>query len=166
MRVLIVRHAAAEDKKRFAQKGKPDASRPLTTVGRRRMTRAARGLAQVEGGVALIATSPLVRAKQTAELLAEAWRCAIEVWPELSPEGDAVSLLDRVRERRLSKVIALVGHEPQLGRWASWVLSGDSRGFIVLKKGGACAVDFSGPLEPRRGTLRWSLTPRQLRALR
>ena len=73
MRLLIVRHAIAEDRVAFAATGKDDDERPLTEEGRSRMEQGARGLRQLVPALDLVATSPLVRAVQTAEILAGAY---------------------------------------------------------------------------------------------
>ena len=79
MELLIIRHGLAGDKTAWAKKGRPDAERPLTKEGRRKLKEAAPGLAKVFGKAELLASSPLVRALQTAELLPKRW--ANRRWP-------------------------------------------------------------------------------------
>jgi phosphohistidine phosphatase len=165
MRLLIVRHAIAEDKVRFAKTGKPDAVRPATKDGLRKMSRNARGLRALQDEVAFIATSPLVRARQTAQVLARVWpNVGVRDWNELSPNAPFGPLLARLKATRGDPTIVLVGHEPHLSRFAGWLLTGAERSFLLLKKGGACSLDFPRAVEKRQAVLRWALTPRQLRA--
>ena len=70
MQVLVVRHAIAEQREEFARTGKDDSQRPLTHDGRRKMRRGAVGLRAVVPAIDVLATSPLLRAVQTAEILA------------------------------------------------------------------------------------------------
>ncbi|HEX4469200.1 MAG TPA: phosphoglycerate mutase family protein, partial [Gemmatimonadaceae bacterium] len=72
MDLLVIRHAIAEDKERFAASGRNDDLRPLTEEGRSKMRRAAQGLRTVVGRIAHLASSPLVRARETAEIVAPA----------------------------------------------------------------------------------------------
>jgi phosphohistidine phosphatase len=166
MRLVIVRHAIAEDKQRFAKTGKPDRSRPATKEGLRKMAASAKGLQRLNEDVALIATSPLTRAKQTAAVLAQVWpKAAVRQWSELSPDTSFAPLLSRLRATRGGPTVVLVGHEPHLSRFTCWLLTGQERSFLVLKKGGACALELAGNLERRQALLRWLLTPRLLRRL-
>jgi phosphohistidine phosphatase len=74
MKLLIIRHAVAEERDAWANTGKSDDERPLTTEGRGKMARNARGLREGVPSVDLVATSPLVRARQTAEIVASPGR--------------------------------------------------------------------------------------------
>ena len=168
MQLLVIRHAIAEDREEFAVTGQDDDLRPLTRDGRRRMRRAARGLREVVPRLGLLATSPLVRAVQTAEVLADAYELdAWETWPELSPGVHPSMLVERLRSLRVDGgPVAVVGHEPDLGELASWLLSGRTPSFVELKKGPACLLEFEGPPDPDRARLLWLLAPGQLRRLR
>src|SRR2546430_12501315 len=73
MRLLVVRHAIAEDREAFARSHKDDAARPLTPDGRRKMARAAEGLKQLVPELELLAASPYKRALETAEIIAHAY---------------------------------------------------------------------------------------------
>lgn len=167
MQLLVVRHAIAEDREEFARTGQEDAFRPLTSRGRRRMRRAARGLHTLVPRLGVLASSPLTRAFQTAEILAEEYGgVEIETFTECSPGMHPSMLLDRLRSLGpVDDPVAVVGHEPDLGELASWLLSGRSRSFVTLKKGAACLLEFDGLPEPERGTLLWSLAPAHLRGL-
>src|SRR6266699_3602270 len=115
MQLLLIRHAIAEDKEAFARTGKLDTERPITDEGRKKMERAARGLPGLAEKIDLLATSPLVRARQTADLVSQAYGdIKIATWPELASGIPAPDVLPRLREVRDLSVVALVGHEPGL----------------------------------------------------
>jgi phosphohistidine phosphatase len=167
MDLLVIRHAIAEDRERFAATGQPDALRPLTPSGARKMERAARGLARVAPKVSLLASSPLVRAVETARIVAAALGLdGFEELRALAPDARPESLLEWLRARPGDGVAAVVGHEPHLGKLIAFLLDGGKRSFSVLRKGGACFIGFPGAAAPAAGELRWLLTPSQLRAVR
>jgi phosphohistidine phosphatase len=166
MQLLVIRHAIAESREEFAATGQADDLRPLTRAGRSRMRRGARGLRTQVPEIQLLASSPLARAIQTVELVAAAY--AHMPWEEtevLRPDATFPAFLTWLRRQRDREIVAIVGHEPHLSSLVGWLLTGDRRPLLQLKKGAACLLDF--PSAPRRGdaTLRWSLTPAQLRAL-
>ncbi|HEX7242015.1 MAG TPA: histidine phosphatase family protein, partial [Longimicrobiaceae bacterium] len=98
MQLLVVRHAIAEDREEFARTGADDSLRPLTPEGRRRMRRAARGLRRLVPRLGLLASSPLTRAAQTAQILAEAYGgTETATFPELEPGSHPAALVDRLR---------------------------------------------------------------------
>jgi phosphohistidine phosphatase len=163
--LVFIRHAIAEDRGVFARTGRPDGERPLTEKGIRRMRLAARGLREELTELAVLATSPLVRAVETAEILAEAFDgIRVERVAALSA-GPPEAFLDWYRSVAGSGTVAAVGHEPHLGAWASWLLAGPAADFVPFKKGGACLLEFPGRVEPGAAVLRWHLGPSHLRAL-
>ena len=164
-RLLLVRHAIAEERHDFARTGRDDGERPLTARGRSRMRAAARGLRAQVDGIDLLATSPLVRAAQTAKIVSEAFDgCPVEE-VEVLAMGPADAFLSWYRMVADTGLVAVVGHEPYLGEWASWLLAGPSADFLVFKKGGACLLEFPEGIDPGRAVLRWHLAPSQLRTL-
>jgi len=166
MNLLVIRHAIAEDRKRYAKTGADDGLRPLTARGRRRMKAGARGLRRLAPGLDLLATSPLVRAEQTAEIVAAAYReLKVVKVPQLAPQASVHALLKWLQERKHDSTIALVGHEPLLGVFVSWMLTGLQESFVDLKKGGACLLECEQQVRPGRARLRWLLAPGQLRVL-
>jgi phosphohistidine phosphatase len=166
MELLLVRHAKAEDREKFALSGAPDASRPLTREGRKKMRRAAAGLTTIVPRLASIAVSPYRRAVETAEILAAAYGgLEPHSLALLAPGSAREELLAWLQAETREGVVALVGHEPDLGRFASWLLGGPGADFIPLKKGGACLLRIAPDKGAGCGTLCWLLTPSQLRAL-
>lgn len=165
MDLLLIRHAPAEDRERFAREGRPDEERPLTSEGRKRMARNARGLVVATPQIDLLATSPLVRARQTAAIVAEAYEIErVEVTDRLSPESAPVELLRWLRGQRGREVAALVGHEPSLSRFIGYLLSASPDSPFALRKGGVCALRLPR-LTAGAAELRWVLSPSLLRVL-
>lgn len=163
MELLIVRHGPAGDRKAWRDSGRPDAERPLTQDGRRKARAAARGLAEVLDGVGLVATSPWKRAAQTADLLAAEFGAKVLAVPALVPDRPFEDLSAWLASRR-EKRLALVGHEPHLSEFATWLMTGRAESALALKKSQALLLDLHSP-GPGGATLLWSVPPRLLRAL-
>ncbi|MFI5347395.1 MAG: SixA phosphatase family protein [Elusimicrobiota bacterium] len=164
MELLIVRHGPAGDRDEWRASGRPDEERPLTKDGRRKTRAAARGLVELLDGVDLVATSPWARAVQTAELIAEAFGGVEELKrPELIPDRAPAELLAWLKTRRERRIV-LVGHEPHLSRFASWLLTGREKSVLNLKKSQAFLLTLKS-LAPGEATLLWSAPPRALRGL-
>jgi phosphohistidine phosphatase len=160
LKVLIVRHAKAA----VRSAGRPDASRPLTREGIRKFEAAARGIAAIEGKPAVILTSPLRRARQTADLLAAAWG-SVPVREHPSLAGGEPVLAEFFAGRGAGDTVALVGHEPQLSSiLESFLGIVPATGRLLFKKGGACLVELDPEARPP-GRLAWFLHPRILRTL-
>jgi phosphohistidine phosphatase len=160
--LYLVRHAIAAAR---GPSWPEDEARPLTDRGISRFTRAVAGLALLELGIDLVLTSPLVRARQTADVLAAglAERPPVRVVEALSPghaPGHVLAELARVRRGRR---VALVGHEPDLGELAAWLV-GATRA-VPMKKGSVCRIDVRSLSAEPAGTLVWLATPRMLRQL-
>jgi phosphohistidine phosphatase len=163
--LLVIRHAIAGDRDDWAQTGKPDRDRPITDEGRERMYENARGLQSLFPQIDLLASSPLTRAVQTAQIVSEAYDDAavVEV-KELVPEG-APDAAGRWLAKRQESRIAIVGHEPSLGILVGWLVRGADEPFLSLKKGGACLLRLPDEPGPGRATLKWLLPPKILRRI-
>ncbi len=162
MDVLIVRHARAEERRDFALSGKPDSERPLTAEGIERFKKGIPGLKRYVLALHAVATSPWLRARQTAAILAGTYGIEPEELAALAPPLDFDGVCRWLASQR-GGCVALVGHEPDLGEMASRFLCAQSEGFMPLKKGGACLIGFNGTPRTGSGELRWLLTPAQLR---
>lgn len=188
MKLLVVRHAIAEDREAFARGGDGDRQRPLSGKGRRRFRLGAAALAAREPDIDLLVSSPLVRARQTADLLDEALRTeGIEIRraesdalvPGAHPRALGDWLGDWSSQHRKEaggaelETLAVVGHEPHLSHLVSWLAGGVEHSWIRLKKGGAVLLEVPAGTRERAGdalsagsaTLLWALAPRQLREL-
>src|SRR5262245_45597991 len=124
MRVIIFRHGPAGG--RDAQQWPDDAQRPLSERGEERTHAAARGLIRIEPQLRLVVTSPLVRAEQTARILAEtANGVPLKTLAALRPSGSHRVIVDYLAAlQQADDVVALVGHEPDLGRLAGVLVFG------------------------------------------
>jgi phosphohistidine phosphatase len=166
VQILIIRHASAEERSAFAATGKSDDQRPLTDEGRRKMTEAAKGLRALVPHLDALAASPLVRAQQTAAIVAKAYGIAdVETTSTLTPDAQPASFATWAQASVNRDVVAAVGHEPHLGTLVTWLLSGRTDSHVVLKKGGACLVECDGAPGPATGRLLWLLTPATLRRM-
>ncbi len=113
-----------------------------------------------------MATSPLVRAVQTAEILAAAYDgAAVEQVPALTAGGDPKAVVDWLRGRRAGDTVAVVGHEPDCSILVSHLLTGSGDSFVQLKKGSVCLLEFADRPAAGEGLLRWVLAPKQLRLI-
>lgn len=167
MRLLVIRHGDAGDREEFAFTGRPDSERPLTREGRVKMRRASTGLKSILTDLDLVATSPLVRAVQTAEVVADVYGgVALTTVDQLAPEHAPDDLLPWLRGHEPDTTIAVVGHEPHLGFLVGWLLTGRHESFVELKKGGAVLLEFDDPPSAGGATLLWAAPPGHLRKLR
>jgi phosphohistidine phosphatase len=162
MMLYVVRHAIAED----APAGGDDAARRLTPSGRRKMQAAVRGLRALGVEPAVILTSPLVRAVETARIVVNGLRNAPEP-RELDALASDVPPADTLKVLRpfgRSQHVMIVGHEPNLSSVVALLLTGQPDGASIELKKGACAAVELTAFEPRGGaTLRWLMPPRALR---
>jgi phosphohistidine phosphatase len=163
MQILIFRHGPAGDREKWAAKGLQDNLRPLTPDGRKKTDQAAAGIARLLPALDVIASSSLVRARQTAACLAKHYKRAKTVeLSALKPDAEPAAMLALLKTHQSDETIALVGHDPHLGELAAFLIGG---GALELKKAGACLIDLPTPTAGG-GRLVWLLRPSQLRALR
>jgi phosphohistidine phosphatase len=161
MRVILFRHGPAGE--RDVLRWPDDSLRPLTPRGEERTHAAASGLARIEPGIGLIVTSPLARAAQTARVLAQVFEdAAVETLDALRPMGSHRQILEFLSSRSADEALALVGHEPDLGKLAGVLVFGAPVA-LPLKKAGACAIEFEGDVKAAGGRLCWAMPPRLLR---
>jgi phosphohistidine phosphatase len=163
MNIYILRHGIAVDP------GMPDflhdADRPLTPKGERKLQDIAKAMLALELSFDVILSSPYVRARQTAELIAEAFgaRKKVEFTESLTPGGSPKKLVDLIRRLEPApENVLLSGHEPYLSAFISLLISGDPGLQIVMKKGGLCKLTVESLKAGRCAVLEWLLTPRQM----
>ena len=161
--IYLVRHGLAAER---GPKYPDDRLRPLTPAGVKKFAESVPGLDELGVAVDFVLTSPLVRARETATLLAAGLKpkpAIVEV-EALAPGGRHQAVIEAIKTHaKRYRRLALVGHEPDLGELAARLLG--ARGIIQFKKGGVCAIDVDGATPGGPGTLRWLLTPSALRAL-
>jgi phosphohistidine phosphatase len=163
MKLYVLRHGEAAE--RGDPKFKNDADRPLTPKGMQRTKVLAHALRQMEISFDLIFSSPLVRARETAEIVEHGLRMhgRLELTDQLAPTGDMerlVELLNGVRPA--PKTLLLVGHEPYLSSLISVLCAGGSNLAMTLKKGGLCRLGGEQLRCARCASLEWLLPPRLL----
>jgi phosphohistidine phosphatase len=134
-----------------------DAERPLSKEGAARMEKEAAAIARLRPTLDMILTSPLVRARQTAEIVARKLRLtqALIVEERLAPGFAAADLKRILKERRASRGLLLVGHEPDFSRVISACIGGGS---VECRKGSLIRVDMDDPAS-LSGVLVWLLPP-------
>jgi phosphohistidine phosphatase len=164
LELYLVRHAIAAER---GPSYPDDRLRPLTPAGIARFRETVAGLRELDVTIDLIITSPLVRARETAELLAAGLpgKPPIETLEGLAPGGRAAHVVEAITKhaRRRQRRLALVGHQPDLGDLGSRLLS--ARGVLDFKKGGVAFIELDGATPGGPGTLHWLLPPRVLRKL-
>jgi len=164
MELYIVRHGIAQP--RGDESVTNDADRELTEKGRTRTRQAAQGLRLMRCRPGLIVTSPLVRAAQTAEIMAEVLRPAspVQVCDFLSPgarTADLVAWLCGLEQQE----VMIVGHMPDVAEMASALIADRHDVDIVFKKAAVCHIAFEGEPAPAAGRLECLLQARHLRGI-
>ena len=144
-----------------------DNERPLADKGVKRLRRAACGLSRLEIPFDGILTSPVLRARQSAEIVATALglESRLEEVSGLAPESTVEHLLFGLTRYQDREHLLLVGHEPLLSKTISSLLCA-SRGFeIELRKGSLCRIEIDELPPSNPAILHWLLTPKHLRLL-
>ena len=187
MEIYILRHGKAEERPSGISS---DAKRRLTESGRNEMEQVASGIAALGIRPDRIISSPLVRARETAEIIRgrllleqDSGRgpARIGIWQELKPESDVLGAHGRLAAMAPDSGVMLVGHEPHLSSLASSMITRrpgrtaarDMRAYadapdaaINLKKGGLAIIRANADARVMRGFLRSLMTPKQLRLCR
>ena len=163
MEIYILRHGIAVE--RGTPGYKKDSERPLTKEGEEKMHQIAEAMLGMGLQFDLILSSPYVRAKQTAQIVAGELDEEVTSTDFLIPDANGLELIAEINDEKPQRVL-LVGHEPDLSRLISILVTGGSDATIELKKGGLCKLTSDKLTFGRSATLNWLLTPKQLRQLR
>jgi phosphohistidine phosphatase len=142
-----------------------DADRPLTPEGERKLGQIAEAMKALELTFDLILSSPYLRARQTAEIVAEAFtaRKKLQFSSSLACGGDTKELVnDLNRLRPYPENVLLVGHEPYLSGLISLLVADNTTSAVVMKKGGLCKLSTESLKHGRCAALAWLLTPKQM----
>jgi phosphohistidine phosphatase len=160
--LYLVRHAIAAQR---SDEWPDDSKRPLTQAGINRFKEAVEGLGWLGVDIDEVFTSPLVRAKQTATLLANGLgnKTSVKTLDALAPGHSPQQVMNELSRSAKQHRIALVGHEPGLGELAAHLI-GSPRA-IPFRKGGVCHVTIQGLTSRHPGELIWFLPPKVLRRL-
>lgn len=157
MDLYVIRHADAQP----LQESIPDdADRPLTETGIGQSKALAQCLQKLGVKLDVVLTSPLLRAKQTAEEMLRNWsgtKPAVEVVQELADAGKRKRLAKLLREVGKESV-AIIGHQPDLSTFTAW-LTGSRKAQFDFAKAGAALVHCTEAPDRGTGTLEWLVTP-------
>lgn len=151
MRLIMLRHAVALDREDWAPES--EFERPLTDFGKKKLKAVVRSFQRrrMGEGVAAIYTSPLVRARDTAEIAGKLLGISVHLVSELEPGGSAFDWLRGVPEEQLM----VVGHEPDMSELAAQCLGLRQPIFEHKKSGMSCFEGAPGEMQ-----LRWLVTPK------
>jgi phosphohistidine phosphatase len=165
MDLYVLRHGEAG--KRLPAGGK-DSERALTVTGVEEVEQVALGLYRLGLKFDFVATSPLKRSFQTAQIMAKILRikkAKIEEWGQLKPEGSRLDLYRKLSQFKQESSILVVGHEPYLSNLISEIVFGNATKGIDLKKAGMAKIRLTTVQPKAKGELKWLLTPGHLRKL-
>jgi phosphohistidine phosphatase len=163
MKLYLLRHGIA------VEPGSPgyakDADRPLLPEGERKLGQIAEAMEALDLSFDLILSSPYLRARQTAEIVAEALKARkkLEFSDSLVPGGSTKKLVEFLnRLQPPPESVLLVGHEPYLSGLVSLLVAGNQGLSVVFKKGGLCKLTTESLAPGRCAALEWLLTPKQM----
>ncbi len=163
MDLYLLRHGIAVEPDDPHYLGR-DAERPLTKKGREKVEEIARALKRLDLSFDLILSSPSVRARDTAIIVAETLKLknVLKLADAVSPSGTLVGVIDELRKcQPAPRSVLLVGHEPNFSEWVSVLISGNTSCGITFKKAGLCKLDVPGPLENGScARLEWMAPPK------
>lgn len=163
MRLFILRHGIAEEH----GAGKSDELRRLTSKGKNELKLSFKGLKKLVESFNMVLTSPLIRAKETAEILCEEFNCSkvLKEFDLLAEYGVELKILKMLSEKNNIENICLVGHQPMIGELIMFLISGKATDSIPLKKGGVACLDLFLPAKAGEVQLKWLLTPKQMQLI-
>ncbi len=147
---------------------KTDTDRPLTPKGKHQLRQIASAMQNLDLRFNLILSSPFLRARQTAEIVATSLNLKrrLALSDELTPDGDAKALIRQLNELAPPSVnILLVGHEPYLSDLISLLTTGRTDLMMDFKKGGLCKLEIETLSHGRCAALAWLLTPKQMKCM-
>lgn len=167
MNLFLLRHGLAVERKEFYFAN--DEFRPLTPKGKRQLRKVAAALRAMELRFDVILSSPLVRARQTAEMVAAdvKARKRLAFADELKPGGNPKKLIQKIAAQKInSGDVLLVGHEPDLSNLISLLVTGSRDAGFTLKKAGVAKLEVEKLCAGKCAALAWLLTPAQMKLMR
>ncbi len=162
LELYLIRHGVAAER---GDDYPDDSKRPLTGGGISRLRKEAKALDEMEIGFDHVISSPLVRARQTADVFVEMLKSkpSLSQSDALAPAGTPTAVMQELAKYLRKGRIALVGHEPNMGELAARLIG--ARTPLEFKKGAICRIDFDVPPPKGMGQLRWFVTSRMLREI-
>jgi len=167
MNLFCLRHGLAVEREEFDFAN--DHLRPLTPKGKRQLPKIAAAMCAMELRFDVILSSPLVRARQTAEIVAADLKLQKQLVfaDELKPGGDAKKLVQKITGlKNVPADLLLVGHEPDLSELISLLVTGKNGANFALKKAGLAKLEIEKLRAGKCATLAWLLTPAQMKLMR
>lgn len=163
--LYILRHGIAVD--RGSAGFSDDSKRPLTPEGKKKMKEIMTGLVNAGLDLDWIVSSPLVRARETAEIVADelGTRVPLDLCDALRPGGSPEDLIAYLAKQASRKRVMVVGHEPDLSELAARLIGAGRHVQLAFKKGGCCLITFLEFPPKSPGQLVWWLTPKLMRKL-
>ncbi|MEI8289226.1 MAG: phosphohistidine phosphatase SixA [Verrucomicrobiota bacterium] len=170
MNLFILRHGIASDPGEDGlAKDLKDADRPLSTKGKQRMWRITEAMRTMELTFDAVVSSPLLRARQTAQIVTEALelRRKLVLTDQLAPTGSPRLLIEQLNAQSpRAENLLFVGHEPYLSELIALLIAGNTTAMIDLRKGGLAKLEVEKLRFGRCATLVWLLTPKQLERMK
>jgi len=162
LELYLIRHGVAAER---GEEFPDDSKRPLTSEGIARLRKEAKALEGLGVSFDQILSSPLVRARQTADVFAEELKGKppIANTDALTPAGSPGAVIQELAKHMRKASIALVGHEPNMGELAAFLIG--AKVPLPFKKGAICRIDFSVFPPKGKGELCWFVTPKMLRKI-
>ena len=166
MNLFVLRHGIA------VELGAPgvthDAERCLTPEGRSKLEQIAKAMHGMELAFDAILSSPYLRARQTAEVIACSFKktAKVELCKALAPGGTSAQVIDMLRRLKPApENVLLAGHEPNLSHLVSVLVGSKGGSCVVFKKGGLCKLCVNSLRPQPDASIEWLLTPRQMIAM-
>lgn len=162
MDLIILRHGEAGNRTVATSN---DAERALTVSGREEVEEVAECMRSLKLRFDLIASSPLKRASETADIVARTLKQGkvLQLWDELKPESNPKALYRRLSKLKAESSVLIIGHEPYLSSMIGEMISGGAGVRLSLKKAGLAKVEVAALVPAPVGELKWLLTPRLIK---
>lgn len=167
MKLFLIRHAVAEDREEFRSQNPNDELRPLTEKGRKNFSKLCVTLHPYFTNVDLVVSSPYTRSKETAELFISS--IGLDTFaeaPELVPHSPPIAFAKWLRNHaRTNREVVVIGHEPFLSLFASYLLTGHELPILSFKKSGVACLEIStfSEMGPRSAHLAWLISPKLIK---
>lgn len=160
LELYIIRHGLAGSP---LEDEKMDEERPLEKKGKAKMKKIGKSLKKMNISFDQVLTSPLLRAKETAEIINK--YCGIKdviITDLLKPGSSYLKLIKFLNELKDLQKVAIVGHEPFLSSFASYCLTKSESSYINLKKGGVLVLEINKVIKPNQCKLSLLIQPKYL----
>lgn len=158
MKLLIVRHAIAEEK----GPGGRDEERPVSKKGSKKFREICKNLTHFDWKFDLLLESPLLRSQQTADIFCKYFPIENRQRTEnLRPLSEVSDLLLEIKAFN-EEFVVIVGHQPFLTDFVSYCITANNRNFVFLKRGGMALLDFPLPVESGSAILEFLFQPKLL----